>query len=339
MKTLRAALVLALRPRRRRRAHAVQPDEVLTDPALEARARALSSELRCLVCQNQSIDDSDAPLAHDIRVLIRERIAKGESNDAVRAFLVSRYGDFILLEAAVRAETLLLWLSAPLTLALGALGDLGRDAPPARAHARPERRRRRAPRRAVARPRRDLRPARQRSRAGSDRARRRLDGAHGSSSGAMSPSIKAVTSSSSSSSSSRNGSSGAASSSTSMSSRTGSTAFSSLASTSSSETSSTPAGCAASSSSSSSLAVARSDARGGALEDRAAFRANDRVFVQIEELGAAVLALALRSELGFGHGYVSLVVGRLRSEASVSRRRRPCQCDSASEVDSARRGC
>src|SRR5579862_1049303 len=79
-------------------AFAVQPDEVMSDPALEARARALSAELRCLVCQNQSIDDSDASLARDIRVLIRERIGKGESNDAVRSFLVSRYGDFILLK-------------------------------------------------------------------------------------------------------------------------------------------------------------------------------------------------------------------------------------------------
>jgi cytochrome c-type biogenesis protein CcmH len=100
---------------------AVQPDELLQDPALEARARALSSELRCLVCQNQSIDDSDAPLARDIRVLIRERISKGESNDQVRDFLVSRYGDFILLKPPLKPETWLLWLSAPLTLGLGAL--------------------------------------------------------------------------------------------------------------------------------------------------------------------------------------------------------------------------
>ena len=75
-----------------------------------------------MVCQNQSIDDSDAPLARDIRLLIRERIAKGESNAEVRAFLVSRYGDFILLKPPFKPETLLLWLSAPLTLALGALG-------------------------------------------------------------------------------------------------------------------------------------------------------------------------------------------------------------------------
>jgi cytochrome c-type biogenesis protein CcmH len=121
MKTLRAALILAL-ILAAGAARAVRPDEVLADPALEARARALSSELRCLVCQNESIDDSDAPLAHDIRVLIRERIAKGESNDSARAFLVSRYGDFILLRPPFKPETLLLWLSAPLTLALGALG-------------------------------------------------------------------------------------------------------------------------------------------------------------------------------------------------------------------------
>ena len=86
-------------------AFAVQPDEVMKDPALESRARALSAELRCLVCQNQSIDDSDAPLARDIRVLIRERIGQGESNDAVRDYLVSRYGDFILLKPPLKPET------------------------------------------------------------------------------------------------------------------------------------------------------------------------------------------------------------------------------------------
>jgi cytochrome c-type biogenesis protein CcmH len=98
---------------------AVQPDEMMKDPALEARARALSGELRCLVCQNESIDDSEAPLARDIRVLIRERIGKGESNDSVRAYLVSRYGDFILLKPPFKPETLLLWLSPVITLALG----------------------------------------------------------------------------------------------------------------------------------------------------------------------------------------------------------------------------
>ena len=103
---------------------AVQPDEVMKDPALETRARALSSELRCLVCQNESIDDSEAPLARDIRVLIRERIGKGESNDAVRAYLVSRYGDFILLKPPFKPETLLLWLSPVLTLGLGVAAAL-----------------------------------------------------------------------------------------------------------------------------------------------------------------------------------------------------------------------
>jgi cytochrome c-type biogenesis protein CcmH len=103
---------------------AVQPDEVMKDPALETRARALSSELRCLVCQNESIDDSEAPLARDIRVLIRERIGKGESNDSVRAYLVSRYGDFILLKPPFKPETLLLWLSPVLTLGLGVTAAL-----------------------------------------------------------------------------------------------------------------------------------------------------------------------------------------------------------------------
>jgi cytochrome c-type biogenesis protein CcmH len=105
-------------------AFAVQPDEVMKDPALETRARALSGELRCLVCQNESIDDSEAPLARDIRVLIRERIGKGESNDAVRAYLVSRYGDFILLKPPFKPETLLLWLSPALTLGLGVAAAL-----------------------------------------------------------------------------------------------------------------------------------------------------------------------------------------------------------------------
>ena len=100
-------------------AFAVQPDEVMKDVGLEARARALSSELRCMVCQNQSIDDSDAPLARDIRLLIRERIGEGESNDQVRAYLVSRYGDFILLKPPFKAETLLLWLAPPLVLFAG----------------------------------------------------------------------------------------------------------------------------------------------------------------------------------------------------------------------------
>ena len=121
MKTLRLALAAAL-ILGAAAAGAVQPDEVMKDPALEARARSLSAELRCMVCQNQSIDDSDASLARDIRLLIRDRIAGGDSNDTVRGFLVSRNGDFILLKPPFELDTLLLWLSAPLTLALGGLG-------------------------------------------------------------------------------------------------------------------------------------------------------------------------------------------------------------------------
>jgi cytochrome c-type biogenesis protein CcmH len=120
MKLARLALVFALTIAASL-AHAVQPDEMLRDPALEGRARALSAELRCMVCQNQSIDDSDAPLARDIRLLIRDRIAKGETNEAVRGFLVSRYGDFILLKPPFKWDTLLLWAGAPLALLLGAL--------------------------------------------------------------------------------------------------------------------------------------------------------------------------------------------------------------------------
>jgi len=105
-------------------AHAVQPDEMLPDPKLETRARDLSAGLRCMVCQNQSIDDSDATLAHDIRVLIRERLAKGESDEAIKAFLVSRYGDFILLKPPLKMNTLLLWGGPPLILLLGAASVL-----------------------------------------------------------------------------------------------------------------------------------------------------------------------------------------------------------------------
>jgi cytochrome c-type biogenesis protein CcmH len=94
-------------------AHAVQPDEMLKDPALEARARTLSRELRCMVCQNQSIDDSDAPLAHDLRVLVRERLQAGDSNQQVLDFLVQRYGEFVLLRPRLSWRTALLWSVAP----------------------------------------------------------------------------------------------------------------------------------------------------------------------------------------------------------------------------------
>jgi cytochrome c-type biogenesis protein CcmH len=101
-------------------AHAVQPDEVLSDPALEARARDLSRELRCMVCQNQSIDDSDAPLARDLRLLVRERLKAGDSDTQILDFLVARYGDFILLKPRFGGHTALLWLLPFLVLIAGA---------------------------------------------------------------------------------------------------------------------------------------------------------------------------------------------------------------------------
>ncbi len=103
-------------------AAAVQPDEVLKDPALEQRARRISADLRCLVCQNQSIDDSDAPLAKDLRVLVRERLQAGDTDRAVRDFVVDRYGEFVLLRPVFALHTLLLWLTPVLVFSLGALG-------------------------------------------------------------------------------------------------------------------------------------------------------------------------------------------------------------------------
>ena len=105
-------------------AKAVQPDEILPDPALEQRARAISTELRCLVCQNQSIDDSDAPLAKDLRVLVRERLKAGDSDAAVQSFVVQRYGEFVLLRPSFGAHTALLWLTPPLVLGAGIIGLL-----------------------------------------------------------------------------------------------------------------------------------------------------------------------------------------------------------------------
>jgi cytochrome c-type biogenesis protein CcmH len=103
-------------------ARAVQPGEVLADPALEARARALSANLRCLVCQNQSIDESDAPLARDLRLLVRERLVAGDSDAQVERFLVARYGEFVLLRPPFAAHTLLLWLMPLILLAAAAAG-------------------------------------------------------------------------------------------------------------------------------------------------------------------------------------------------------------------------
>ncbi|CAK7255344.1 MULTISPECIES: cytochrome c-type biogenesis protein [unclassified Shinella] len=109
---LASAFLLAAFP-----AFAVNPDEVLADPVLEARARALSAELRCMVCQNQSIDDSNAELARDLRLLVRERLKNGDSDEAVIEYVVSRYGEFVLLNPRLRGETLLLW-GAPIVLFL-----------------------------------------------------------------------------------------------------------------------------------------------------------------------------------------------------------------------------
>jgi cytochrome c-type biogenesis protein CcmH len=112
---------------------AVEPDEILNDPVLEARARSLSAGLRCLVCQNQSIDDSTAPLARDLRVLIREQLKAGMSDADVEEFIVARYGAFVLLKPRFAVSTALLWLAPLLFLGLGAFALLrrrGRDEAP-----------------------------------------------------------------------------------------------------------------------------------------------------------------------------------------------------------------
>ena len=103
-------------------AFAVQPDEILADPALESRARELSRELRCMVCQNQSIDDSDAPLARDLRLLVRERLKAGDSDGEVIDFLTARYGPFVLLKPRFGWDTALLWLAPVAVLLLGGAG-------------------------------------------------------------------------------------------------------------------------------------------------------------------------------------------------------------------------
>ena len=102
-------------------AFAVQPDEIMADPIKEARARQLSRELRCMVCQNQSIDDSDAPLARDLRLLVRERISTGDTDSQVIDFLVTRYGEFVLLKPRFNPHTVLLWLLPPLALMGGGI--------------------------------------------------------------------------------------------------------------------------------------------------------------------------------------------------------------------------
>ncbi|TCM57861.1 cytochrome c-type biogenesis protein CcmH [Rhizobium sp. PP-F2F-G48] len=115
---------------------AVNPDEVLSDPALEARARALSGQLRCMVCQNQSIDDSNAELAKDLRLIVRERLARGDTDTAVIDYVVSRYGEFVLLKPRFEAKTLILWGTPVVLLLAGGTAMLlavrrRRERPPA----------------------------------------------------------------------------------------------------------------------------------------------------------------------------------------------------------------
>ena len=113
---------------------AVQPDEILPDPAMETRARELSRELRCMVCQNQSIDDSDAPLARDLRLLVRERLKAGDSDGQVLDFLTARYGQFVLLKPRFGWDTAMLWLAPLAVLLLGAVGLLSLLRRSSRAH-------------------------------------------------------------------------------------------------------------------------------------------------------------------------------------------------------------
>jgi len=121
MSLKRALLALTMLATIATAAHAVQPDEIMSDAAKESRARDLSRELRCMVCQNQSIDDSEAPLARDLRLLVRERIAAGDSDTQVIDFLVARYGEFVLLKPRLNPHTWLLWFLTPLALAVGGI--------------------------------------------------------------------------------------------------------------------------------------------------------------------------------------------------------------------------
>ena len=119
MRTLLAALLLALSLNP---AFAVEPEEMLDDPVLEARAREISKELRCLVCQNQSIDESNAGLARDLRVLVRERLTAGDSNEDALRYIVDRYGDFVLLRPPVAPRTYVLWFGPALLFVIAGLG-------------------------------------------------------------------------------------------------------------------------------------------------------------------------------------------------------------------------
>jgi cytochrome c-type biogenesis protein CcmH len=133
MRRLALALALCLAPLM---AAAVQPDEILPDPALEARARAITAELRCVVCRSESIDDSNAAIARDLRLLVRERLVAGDSDEEVRAFVVARYGEYVLLRPPFTWRNAALWLSGPAILLMGAAIAFGfirrraRAAPP-----------------------------------------------------------------------------------------------------------------------------------------------------------------------------------------------------------------
>ena len=118
---MRTLLVLALTLFMAAPALAVLPDEVLADPALEARARTISSQLRCLVCQNESIDDSNADLAREIRLIVRERLVAGDTDEQVMQYLVDRYGEFVLLKPVFAPHTLILWTAAPIVLVIGGI--------------------------------------------------------------------------------------------------------------------------------------------------------------------------------------------------------------------------
>lgn len=116
MKKLLVFFILLLTPLS---AYSLVPDEILSDPALEARARAISAELRCLVCQNQTIDDSDAPLARDLRVLVRERLLAGQSDREIIAAMIERYGDFVVFRPQFSPQNYMLWLGPFLILFIG----------------------------------------------------------------------------------------------------------------------------------------------------------------------------------------------------------------------------
>jgi cytochrome c-type biogenesis protein CcmH len=117
-----AAIALVLAAMASSTSLAVQPEEMLKDPKLEARARELSRELRCMVCQNQSIDESEALLARDLRLLVRERLTKGDTDQQVLDFLVVRYGEFVLLKPPLESRTIILWALPPVALLAGAVG-------------------------------------------------------------------------------------------------------------------------------------------------------------------------------------------------------------------------